>query len=119
MIEKQVCLLFEFTDALLSRKIQPKLLKAVRLCNSIITQNNNTNHHKNSTLRQIYPLEWNGRSENYLILQWRTLRHRRYTGLNDLLKVAYKSVAFNPNSTSKSPTEASKYAAIWEPLQTC
>lgn len=59
------------------------------------------------------------RSENYLILQWRTLRHRRYTGLNDLLKVAYKSVAFNPNSTSKSPTEASKYAATWEPLQTC
>ena len=119
MIEKQGCLSFEFTDTLLSRKIQPKLLKAVRLCNSIIIKNNNNNHYKKSPLRQIYPLEWNGRSENYLTLQLRTLRHGRYTGFNDLLKVTYKSVVFNPNSTAKSPTEASKYAATWEPLQTC
>lgn len=79
---------------MLSGKIQPKLLKAVRLHNSIITKTIITTIMKmSSVLGNFYPLDWN--AGNDLILQSRTLRQRRNTGLNDLLKVRYVS-SFDP-----------------------
>ena len=58
MIGKQVCLSFEFIDTSLSGKIQPKLLKAVRLRNSIITKAIiTTNMKMSSVLGSFYPLD--------------------------------------------------------------